>query len=366
MQHLLKLTALIILFCGCNAHKTKYPYSINDFRPELRKHLEKVVEMGIAGAYYSKEFNEQCSVGDLKKLLQCEHPLIRAQAFTLLARKDTSNIKELLLSSLYDTATISVDHGEWGIPRMYCADYCYSEFRDAKREKGPVTLDLLVEKHPYLNATIRELSWADSLPERYHPKIKQIATNIFKAGSGMGNGAPYITYDYGKPTDILYALSKYKSKNDVQFIKEHLNHTQRFLWKIIQDNPDSAYFNFVADYYDELEKAYKNGTKFMHVSFFGYQKMGQYFEKFLIALSKYKNKESAKMFSQILTKRLCPFFMGERPDEFECLLHDILKSSYCDDYKSMIQQLKPFAENFKKKYHTAFEESIIREDKYEE
>ncbi|NOT94119.1 hypothetical protein [Ferruginibacter sp.] len=361
MQQLLKLTVLFALLSGCNTYKTKYPYSLDDFRPELRKHLEKVVEMGIAGAYYSKEFNEQCSIADLKKLLKCEHPLIRAEAFSLLINKDTSNIKELLLSSLDDTAIISVDHGEWGIPTMYCADYYYNQVSDMKRSKMPEMLNILFEKHPYLNITFAKLGTADSLPEKYHDAIKQMAVNVINQRGG--NGAPYITYEYEKPNDILFALSKYKSKNDIVFIKDHLYYAKDNSWKIISNNPDSTYFGFVEEYYDRLKGAKKSSPESLQIAFFR-QDRGKYYEDFLITLAKFKNKESAEMFSEILKERIFPNRGTIGDNEFECLLYDVLKQDSCEEFKALIQTLKPLAEGYKTKHQIPLEESTIAELRY--
>ena len=104
MQYLIKLAVVIVLLSACNSYKTKYPYSLNDFRPELRMHLEKIIENGGMCDYdnnenvfpdYYRYFSEKISVEDLHKLIICEHPILRAMAFGYLREKDSLNISQL-------------------------------------------------------------------------------------------------------------------------------------------------------------------------------------------------------------------------------------------------------------------------------
>ena len=44
MQILLKSLLFIILLAGCKTYTSKYPYSLSDFDPELRAHLEKIIQ----------------------------------------------------------------------------------------------------------------------------------------------------------------------------------------------------------------------------------------------------------------------------------------------------------------------------------
>lgn len=350
MKQLLKLTVLVIILSGCNNYKTKYPYSINDFRPELRNDLEKIVIAGIANPYETSEedekFNKKCSVDDLRKLMQCEHPLIRARAFSQLVKKDSANIENILLASLDDTAIIAVDRGEWGTPMMYCADYYLSE-ANKKIEWGGI-LDTLVTKYPNLQTTFTRLTNTDSMPEKYYDAVKNMALNYFVHHKGPF----YIDNGNKTRSDILFALSKYKRKDDINFIKDHLRYSQLYFWELVQNNPDSAYLSVLKEeYFEPLKRAKQRGPENLQLAFWGRHNRAAYFEDFLITLAKYKNQESAEMFSTILNERLFPAQDRILDNKFECLLYDVLKPAYCEEYKNLIEFLKPFAEDYKKKYN---------------
>lgn len=359
MKQLLKLTVLVIILSGCNNYKTKYPYSINDFRPELRNDLEKIVIAGIANPYETSEedekFNKKCSVDDLRKLMQCEHPLLRARAFSQLVKKDSANIENILLASLNDTAIIAVDHGEWGTPMMYCADY-YLREANKKIEWGGI-LDTLVTKYPSLQTTFTQLTITDSLPEKYYDAVKSMAINYFLHHKGPF----YIDNGNKTRSDILFALSKYKRKDDINFIKDHLRYSQLYFWELVQNNPDSAYLSVLKEYFEPLQRAKKRGPEYLQIAFFGRHNRASHFEDFLVTLAKYKNKESAEMFSEILRERIFPNRGIIRDNEFECLLYDVLKQDSCEEYEALIQALKPLAKGYKTKYQIPFEESTIAE-----
>jgi hypothetical protein len=357
MQQLLKLTVLFILLSGCNNSKTKYPYSINDFRPELRKDLEKIVEYGIAYPYETSEedekFNKKCSVDDLRKLMQCEHPLIRARAFIQLVKKDSANIEAILLASLNDTAIIAVDDGEWGTPMMYCADFYLDQTHGKTKIKWKKIFDTLVTKYPNLHTTFNELTITDTLPEKYYDAVKSMAVNH--------GGAFYMSHGNKTKTDILFALSKYKRKDDINFIKDHLRYSDLYFWLLLQNNPDTAYFSILKKYLEPLQRAKKRGGEYLQTAFWGIQSKGENFEDFLITLAKFKNKESAEMFSVILKERIFPVSAVRRllDNEFECILYDALKTAYCDEYESLIKSLKPFADMHRKKYNYPIDQSSL-------
>jgi hypothetical protein len=367
MQNVLKLAALVILLSSCNTYKTKYPYSLDDFRPEYRKHLENTIELGIAGASYSgeeaiklaEEFYKNCSITDLKKILQCEHPLLRAHAFRILAEKDSTNIEAILLSSLDDTAIISVDHGEWGIPTMYCADFYLDIVRNERIKLEHNLLDILIEKYPHLETTFIRLRTTPTLPEKYYSSVKKIAESTVKNYSGFGNSTPYITHDDEKVNDILFALSEYKKEEDIDFIKTHSRLNDRFIWEIIRNNPDIRYFSFIKEYFERLENGKKNGSEYLQSIIYGKEKMQMNFDEFLLTLSKFKTRESVEMVSKILNDKLYPYRGNVRPNQFECTLFDILSIEKYSEYKNLIISLKPLAEKFKKQYNIPLNESTL-------
>jgi hypothetical protein len=365
MQYILRLASIILVFTSCNSYKTKYPYSINDFKPEFRKHLQNTVNLGIWGAGYSlddsryaEEFNKYCSVTDLKKLLHSEHPLLRAMAFWLLIDKDSNNIEHLLLTSLDDTAIISVNHGEFGITTEYCADYYLETTKGYKKIKRQKILDILVEKHPRLQTTFFELAGADSLPEKYYPAVKQMAINFF-LNRNTDNGAPYITYEDEKANAILFALSKFKKKEDIDFIKRKLIPHHNYTWQLIKRNPDIGYFSILNNIFKDLEEAKASGPEYLQNRFSGKFAEAKKFQEILVVLSKYTTTESAAIFSKIIAQKLYPSSYYRNPGAFECSIYDLLKRTDTEAFQSLIVTLKPIAEAFKQQHDIAIEESTF-------
>lgn len=343
MRHILRLAVAYILLSSCNSYKAKYPYSIGNFRPEVRSILEKIVQRGSTSSYYSEQLEKSCSLEELRSLFKCEHPVIRACTFPALIAKDPNNIETILFSSLDDTAIISYNRGEFGIPRVYCADYyLYSMKYNSKIEEQKI-FDSLLLHHTNLENTFNELRDKDSLPEKYYTIVKSMALKTIDSESWYGN--PNISSEYEKEDAILIALSKYKRKEDVEFILRHLNFNTETTWQIIQDNPDTAYFNVINDFFTQIIKSSEISETRLQLLFYGYRNLGKNFPSFLKALAKYKNEKSLKIFLKILKQKLYPIpsrrFSAET---FKAELYDILIEENCSVYYNLIKQLKPSAE----------------------
>ncbi len=360
----MKINALIycciLMVCmGCKSYKTKYPYSLEDFRPELRGDLAKIIQSGVVGAPFKTENSEEnYRISDLQKMFKSEHPLIRCFAFQGLIEKDSTNIRQLLLSSLDDTAVVSVYEGEWGVPRMYCSEYYIDKYFQQKNGKGNFKsvnqelLDPLIEKAPNLKNTLQAIAGIDTIAEKYYDRVRLIVNSAI-ANENTSNGANILTYDDDKVHVALYALSKFKKQKDISFIKENLRFNNPYYWEIIKNNPDSAYFSLVEEVYKQLKKANEISPKQLQIIFYGKRRnLIERFEDFLTAVAKFKNKKSAILLTDIINKELLPFNYYERNNfnSYKYTIYELLKENECKEYRPLINKLNEFYEPIYQKY----------------
>ncbi len=354
MQYVLRFAVIIIVFSSCNSYKAKYPYSLNDFKPELRKHLEKIVQNGGRcdddidyGENNSSEntysyLKNNTSVSHLEKLINAEHPILRAYGFKVLCNKDSFDIDNLLLHHLDDTATIIWCKGEWGEDLIYVSDYFLVRRMIKNKILNKSLKDEVIINHSYLRKAYQFISEVDKPEEKYYPIIKKM---IKKARQSEDLNT------------ALYALSTYKKKEDISFITEELfANWRRFEdepFKLIKDNPDTAYFKILERYFRYI--SYGTTEADIQVSF--YRSPDNIFKKydsFLEALTSYKNKPSAEILAQIINRKIFPVeSIRDRITELNWRkneLYDILLRNSCAAYKTLLAQLKPFADAYKRKH----------------
>ena len=232
MQLLIRCLILIIIFVGCKSYKTKYPYSLSDFNPELRERLDKILQNGGLCDYPSDENNipeyydfliKKTSAKDLYYLINCEHPILRAFAFYCLVNREDSAINQILLNHLDDTAIITRCWGEFGEDYTYVSDYFISlSERNTKILKAYLK-DEVITNHSYLSHAYFFIDELEHPEEKYYKIIKKMVEN------------PGLSYAKGGETVALTALSKYNKKEDIPFIAEKLSQS----WSLSDYNYDS-------------------------------------------------------------------------------------------------------------------------------
>ena len=353
MQYLIKIAILIILLSACNSYKTKYPYSLNDFRPELRMHLEKIIENGGMCDYdnnenvfpdYYRYFSEKISVEDLHKLIICEHPILRAMAFGYLREKDSLNISKILFDHLDDTAIITHCMGEFGPEYIYVSDY----FLDATFRQTKISKDILIDKvittHSYLSFAYKFIGALETPQEKYYPTIKKMAE--------ISHSSLYYEDLYYKKEIALYALSKYKKKDDISFIAKELSQHWRlfsgyynYTFSIIKENPDTAYFKIIESFYRgiSIERTRKQLQYGVYKSPYHIEDK---FSAFLRALVAYKNKRASEMLETIIKKELYPFDFSNL-ENYRYTIYKLVLKNNCAAYKNLIKLLKQEAKAFK-------------------
>jgi len=108
MRHLtLFLFFIPIFFCCKEKEKEKYPYKVDDFKPEHRSNLIRINYFGmnrnpLLDPFYPDSFSK----AELIKLFNCNNPYIRVNAFFALVERKDSSIYPLLINYLDATSKI--------------------------------------------------------------------------------------------------------------------------------------------------------------------------------------------------------------------------------------------------------------------
>lgn len=376
MRQFFLTIALISSLTNAANCQTKYRYSFNDFKPEAKIYLEKLVQSGgtcsDAGNIALNYLTDSVAIDDLKRMTLAEHPLLRAAAFFALcfkyhdadstlehvpatqaqywrndstARRNSGLIDSILLNHLDDSAIISFCRGEWGTTYSYVSDYYLFI------SKGRTTIlkthleEAIITNHTYLanssnNGFIYLLKMRGEVSYKV---IKDLAHSW--ANNALVNGDEYT---------LIEALSEYKKQEDIPFILFSLmrmgaEQSKSRLFYIAENNPDSAYFRFVDVFYRGFKKAV------LKKSYWQYYGEGPYFEvfrgkylSFLGALAAYKNKRSLDIFNEILHKKIYPKEIF-KDDELRWELYNILIKHKDPIYAHVIKTLKKTALAYAKK-----------------
>jgi hypothetical protein len=368
MQYILRFAALVIVLSSCNSYKTKYPYSLSDFKPELRIHLEKIVENGgmcdskydpdqnyTAPEYYIYLF-KKTSDTDLQKLINCEHPILRAYAFNILCQKKNSSINQILVNHLDDTAVISYCAGEFGPRITTVSDY----FLDQSKRKTTILKSVLIEsvitKYPYLiHAATFFLREIDT-DEKYYPALKKIIQNKYP-------------WHYNLEEELINELSSYKKNEDTSKIANALKNKwfkkEEYKFQLIENNPVGAYFFAIEKYYNQLLKF--DEQKLLQHEFIRDNDFEIIFGQFIDAAASFRSKKSAAVLSAILNKKLYPVSPGDNKEDsrnfhFHYILLNAISKYKCEHYENLLAAIEPKAEVYRKKYALSPMEANIDAD----
>lgn len=325
MKRLPLFLLLIFLIASCRSNNKYGEYAIRDFRTSLQPHLKNIVTEGLAGYDSSSRFIRQnASTTELEHLANCEHPVLRAVALRAILDRKNVDLFGILMSHLDDTAHIHCNYGEWGIGFTTVADDLIENFEWQTEEDKQKTIEEVITKHPYLDAAYTILPQVK--PEaKYYPFIKRLATQekflIFREKA-------------------LYALARYKKKEDLPFIRDQLLHQVgvmgEYSFKLIKEYPDSSYLDVLyrykrSSFWDRicLDRSVDNA--------------GYFFQ----ALASYKDKRSEDILAALLHRK------GPLPcyaDTFS-LKRDLcfaIWDNACPAYAELVEEVKPYIEEVKK------------------
>ena len=352
MQSFIRSLAFILLLAGCKAYQAKYPYSLSDFDPKLRTHLEKIIENGGLCSYdYSYEENipeyyhyltKKASAKDLYRLINCEHPILRAYAFNCLVEREDTSINQILLDHLDDTAIITRCMGEFGEDYIYVSDYFISQSeRNTKILKGDLA-NRVITKHSYLSYASFFVADMETPEEKYYQIIKHMAKN------------PGGIRTTERETIAIRALSKYNKVEDIPFIAKKLainwtlsEYKTDSCFSIIAHNPDTAYFKIIERFY-KIISIPQNREEIQDNFTSSYYKLNEKYSSFLAALISYKNKKSSAIVDTIIQRDLYPFNYSKGKD-YRYEIYTLLKKNECPEYKSLIKLLQSEAIAYEKK-----------------
>ncbi|MBP6024043.1 hypothetical protein [Ferruginibacter sp.] len=344
MQQLLKLTALFILLSGCNTYKTKYPYSLDDFKPELRKHLEKIVSnpfpdnIDEAAANY---LDNHTSEKELRKIIKSEHPLLRAVAFKYLSLRESVDFSKVLLENLDDTAFVSDYSGDV----TTVADYYIAKSRGHSTILKSDLMDEVINKHPYLSYAANFVQYEAPSNEKYYVSLKKIIAAPYPLHSRSRNG-------------LITKLSEYKKNEDTSSIAFEIsrnwygNEPEKFA--LIENNPIDNYFFVIEKFYTHILHFNQRGL--LQEMFWRDQDLERTFKNFIAATAAYKSKRSAEILLDIVKKKLynkstASFIDKNRLElEFKYHLLEDIKRYNCKYYKNIFPLIEEGAKKFSDSY----------------
>jgi hypothetical protein len=326
--YILTLSVLTIFGCGQNS---KYPYKISDFRPELKKQIQKIISEGQLS--YNPDtltlnfLNDSCTKDELLKLMDFENPLVRVIAYRTIVNRNEPDYFPILLNHLDDTAKVT-----WWYYDDAAYDFMVSDLmirkaeseRKLTRPQKDSLVDIVLTKHAYLDVA----GWMiqDIKPqEKYYSIIKEKSkVETDRCGEQLGT---------------CYALSKFKKKEDLEFLRKIFknleNPCEDWIFRSIEENPNEIYFPILNAYFNETVKKKTQQT---------YDDLKLYCR----AVAQYKNQNSLNILVALTKKETYPdsWYL---PDNKEYVFKAIHKYK-SPIYDSLYNSLKPQMSEFVMKY----------------
>jgi len=278
---------LAIIATSCVRNK-QYPYKTSDFRPDLRKQLEKLVSENqlpskdtVARNFLEKE----CTKEELLQILNCENPLLRIVAYRTIVNRQDKDFLKILLTHLNDTAKVTWWYYDDAADVFSVSDLMIRKAEDRNKltqKEKDILVDSVLLKYPYLRVSTWMIQ--DIYPqEKYYSLIKKRA-NIK-------------TERCGEQMSACYALSKFKKKEDIPLLKEKFIKCDvdcsEWTFKAIIAFPDTAFLPVLTRYFEkEIRK------KKQHC----YDELKYYCQ----AVAQYRNQESLKILTLLTKKETYP------------------------------------------------------------
>lgn len=243
--------------------KTKPPYAIKDFSQAIQPYLKEMVRKPIVNEN-EKAVDAYDSIISKKELIQlaaCEHPVLRAEALLMMARREDENYSDFFMSHLSDTAIIIVEGGEFGYSFKKVSDLLLEKYNWRTEKERNKAVEEVVTNHNYLSSSYKVL--LDFGPdEKYYKFIRAMAQRKRRYHNEL---------DYA-----LLALARFKKKDDIPLIKKQMMENTLFLdnlsfW-LIKEFPDDSYWEVVRRFAERYymssspvynDKEYENSAEFV-------------------------------------------------------------------------------------------------------
>ena len=271
---------LTILF-SCQTPTNRYPYAIRDFSPIIQPYLTGIVTHGIVGSdTLSRYIYDQASDDVLKRLIVCEHPILRALGLRVIMERPGFDHFKILMTHLDDTATVTRDAGEWGIDYAMISDDVIRGFEWKTKELRDKTIEEVITKHSYLKSAYTILQTLQP-NEKLYPYIITMAKQ----------DRPYDEIECA-----LYGLAKFKKERDADFIADILF---KNAWRmsevsffLMERYPDTSYRRVFEKYFKKELYKKLHSDEYSHLG-----------ESFYSALAAQKDEKSAEMLNWMLEKK---------------------------------------------------------------
>ena len=353
-MRLLCFLLIVVIAASCSSYKAKYPYSLKDFRQELRPGLEKIITNGgMCDDFFDNGSNglrdkyvsfidSNATLPDLQRMIFSEHPLLRAYGFKLLCRRESPLLNDVLLNHLDDTAIISHCNGEFGPDFTTVADNFLQTSKGKTRILKKDVIATVVKKHPYLiNAAIFFQYRKDSMQGYYH-ELRDIVLHKYP-------------HHYAYEEMLLKKLSVYKNFADTSYIKTALkirwrDDQEKFL--LVENNPIQPYFFVIEKFYESLKHSKYFGD--LQQRYHREDKFERVFDSFISALLAYKSKRSAEIIESILMENLYPEAENARDNLLKYSFHYFLLKKIeqynCNVYVRIKKEIMFKAKAYERKY----------------
>lgn len=316
---------LISIIFSCGREKP-YQNKISDFRSELQIHLKKLAaekKLPSSDTIARNFITENCTKEELLKLLKCEDPILRVIAYRTLVNKNDKDYFKILLGHLSDTTKVEWWYYEDAADNFMVSDLLIRKAEDSRKltqtEKN-ILIDSVLLKHSYLDVS----NWMlrDIEPnEKYYSVIKRKSkVKTDRCGEQLG---------------ACYALSKFKKKEDLEFLKTIFSTIESpcedWIFKSIEENPNDIYFPILKKFLDKTIKKKK-------------QSSSDDLKYYCRAIAKYKNKESLALLTEILEKSNYPdtwYFKYNEENVFRAI-HKYQEPIYGDLYKNLKPKMSEY------------------------
>lgn len=273
------LISLILFSC---AKEKPYSGQLSDFRPELQSSLKKLsseksipVKDSVARNY----IEENCTKKELLQLLNCDSPVLRILSYRAIVDRHETDSFKILLGHLNDTIKVT-----WWYYDDAAGDFSVSDMMVYKaketltQNQKNILVDSILLNHPYLDISNNMIHDIEPNEKHYSLIKERCKVKTDRCGTQIG---------------ACYALSKFKKKKDLIFLKnifENLEHPcEYWIFKAIENNPNEIYFPILERYFKENIQRQK-------------QKSYNDLKYYCRAVAAYKNKKSLNLLKKVLTK----------------------------------------------------------------
>lgn len=280
---------ILVLLSGC-VPKKKYHYETSDFRPELRKHLEKLAtnkEIPYNQDSVIRNYlKDSCSKEELLKILNCENPILRVIAYRAIINRNEPEYFKILFDHLDDTSKVF-----WWVYDDFAQESNVSDLMIGKainenklsKSQKDILIEEILHNHIFLGTAWWMMTEMKPL-EKYYSIIKKQA--LIKSTD---------CHDLNLTT----ALAKYKKREDLKIIKSNFSnfsdnqYCNSYIFKAIEIFPDTSLFPLLSKYFETEIKKKKQET---------YDDLKYYCR----AVSIYRNKNSLNILTKLTKDNTYP------------------------------------------------------------